>query len=385
MSVRTPSYRLHKPSGQAVVTLSGRDFYLGVHDSPQSRAEYDRLVAEWLQNNRVAPTNDLTICEMLLAYVVHCEEYYRRPDKTPTGEAESIKQSIRPLVKLYGHTAARAFSPMKLKACREAMIDAGLCRNECNKRTRRLVRAFKWAVENELVHPDVWQRLKAVEALHPGRSRAAERKPVEPVSDEHVDAILPYVLPPVAAMIQLQRITGMRSGEVVSLRAIDIDQSQEVWVYRPSHHKTLHHGHERLIAIGPKGQQILRSWLAADPEAPLFSPRQAMEQLATEKRARRKTKVQPSQRSRRKPVTRRRPRDRYDTHSYYYAIRRACLKANVPPWHPHQLRHSCATELRKSFGIDGARVVLGHRSAQITETYAQLDVTKAIDIMARHG
>lgn len=30
---RIPSYRLHKASGQAVVTLDGRDHYLGVHDS----------------------------------------------------------------------------------------------------------------------------------------------------------------------------------------------------------------------------------------------------------------------------------------------------------------------------------------------------------------
>jgi hypothetical protein len=27
MSARTPSYRLHRPSGQAVVTLNGRDFW----------------------------------------------------------------------------------------------------------------------------------------------------------------------------------------------------------------------------------------------------------------------------------------------------------------------------------------------------------------------
>jgi hypothetical protein len=46
-SFRTPSYRLHKPSGQAVVTLSGR-VYLGRFGSTASRAEYDRRVAEWL-------------------------------------------------------------------------------------------------------------------------------------------------------------------------------------------------------------------------------------------------------------------------------------------------------------------------------------------------
>jgi hypothetical protein len=34
---RPPSYRLHKPSGQAVVTLNGKGFYLGAHDTPASR------------------------------------------------------------------------------------------------------------------------------------------------------------------------------------------------------------------------------------------------------------------------------------------------------------------------------------------------------------
>ena len=47
LSLRPPKYRKHKASGQALVTLNGRDFYLGPHGSPESRADYDRLVAEW--------------------------------------------------------------------------------------------------------------------------------------------------------------------------------------------------------------------------------------------------------------------------------------------------------------------------------------------------
>ncbi len=43
-----PSYRRHRPSGQAVVTLDSRDIYLGPYRSPESRAKYDRVVAEWL-------------------------------------------------------------------------------------------------------------------------------------------------------------------------------------------------------------------------------------------------------------------------------------------------------------------------------------------------
>ncbi len=49
---RTPSYRLHRPTGLAVVTLSGRDYYLVEHGSPESRAENVRLVAEWLASDR---------------------------------------------------------------------------------------------------------------------------------------------------------------------------------------------------------------------------------------------------------------------------------------------------------------------------------------------
>lgn len=42
---RVPSYRLHKASGQAIVTLDGRDQYLGVYDTSESKENYDRLIA----------------------------------------------------------------------------------------------------------------------------------------------------------------------------------------------------------------------------------------------------------------------------------------------------------------------------------------------------
>ena len=47
-AVRVPQYRLHKPSRQAVVTLGGKDHYLGPYDSAKSKAEYQRLLGEWL-------------------------------------------------------------------------------------------------------------------------------------------------------------------------------------------------------------------------------------------------------------------------------------------------------------------------------------------------
>jgi len=41
-----PSYRLHKPSGQARTIINGRHIYLGKFNSPESRQRYARLLAE---------------------------------------------------------------------------------------------------------------------------------------------------------------------------------------------------------------------------------------------------------------------------------------------------------------------------------------------------
>jgi hypothetical protein len=75
-SERVPQYRRHKPSGLAVVTLDARDFYLGPYGTAASRAEYDRLVGEWLANGRRLPSPGrppagLTVNELLAAYWPH--------------------------------------------------------------------------------------------------------------------------------------------------------------------------------------------------------------------------------------------------------------------------------------------------------------------------
>src|SRR3954453_67436 len=58
-----PAYRLHKASGQAVVTLDGHDFYLGVYKSAASKSEYSRLAGEWLVAGRQLPSdpNSVTV------------------------------------------------------------------------------------------------------------------------------------------------------------------------------------------------------------------------------------------------------------------------------------------------------------------------------------
>lgn len=389
MSVRTPSYRLHKPTGQAVVTLNGRDVYLGRHGTAASRAEYDRIVAEWLSNGRQLPApggaGDLSVSELIVAYVRHADGYYRKNDH-PTGEAEAVRSSLRPLRQMYGPTPAREFGPLKLKAVRQALVDSGLCRNEVNKRTGRVVRAFKWAVENELVPPSVHHGLRAVTGLRKGRSGVRESEPVRPVPEAYVDAIRPHVSRQVWAMVELQRLTGMRPGEVVIMRTMDLDTSGRVWVYTPREHKIEHHGRPRVVYLGPRAQEILRRWLRTDLADYLFQPREAMEERSRERRSARETPLTPSQRARkRKAAPRRAPGERYETHSYQYAVPRACMRAGVPAWSPDRLWHNAATRLRRDYGLDVARVVLGHSSPVVTEIYAEVDHEKARIVMEKSG
>ncbi|HWE36751.1 MAG TPA: site-specific integrase [Isosphaeraceae bacterium] len=390
-SPRPPSYRLHRPSGQAVVTLSGKDHYLGKHGSPESREAYDRLVAEWLSRGRRPPAGPATaagptVNEVILAYCRFAESYYRNADGTSAPELDNVRLSLRPIRQLYGRTPAADFGPSALKAIRETLVAAKLARVTVNQRVARIVRVFAWAVESELVPPSVHHGLAAVRGLRKGRGGAREGRKVRPVPDADVAAVRPFVGRQVWGLIEFQRLTGCRSGEACRLRTRDLDMGGPVWTYNPPGHKTDIHGHARTIYVGPRAQEALRPWLRPDePDAYLFSPAEAMAEHRARRRAVRKSKVQPSQRSRAKARPGKAPGPRYSVGSYRRAIQAACAKAGVPRWFPHQLRHAAATRLRRDFGPDVAKVVLGHSSPTVVETYAAADRAKAVAAMGAVG
>lgn len=403
---RQPKYRHQKSRDLAVVRIGGRDIYLGRYDSPESHEAYNRVVAEWFARGESPPLpvsadgEPATITELLPGYLRHIDAYYVK-DGRPTSEAGSIRLSLRTLDEHYGGTAAVKFGPLALKALREAYIGLRICRTEVNRRISHVVRFFRWLVEHELVPPSVYEGLKAVPGLRKGRTSVREAKPVRPVADSHVDAIQPHVCRQVWAMVQLQRLTGMRPGEVVLIRTCDIDRSREPWTYIPESHKTEHHGRERVISIGPQARDILVPWIRSNVAEYLFSPKEAEAERLVAMRARRKTKVQPSQHDRHKAGTRRRKQllgDHYTVETYRRAIFRGCRRAFPCPegqdrkewtrlhtWRPNQLRHTTGTKLRKDFGLDAARAVLGHSKADTTEIYAERDRSLAADVIERMG
>lgn len=402
-----PKYRLHKPSGQAVVTLSDtagrrRDVYLGPFRSPSSRKEYRTAIAMWEASTRnIGKTGELTISELTLAFMRWGKGYYGSDSQ----ELENYADAFGLLKVLFGKTPVSTFGPLRLKTVRHELIKKDLCRKTINRRIGRIKRLFKWGVEEELVESRVFEALRAVAGLECGRSDAKESTGIKPVPNDYVDATLSHVGRAVRGMIEVQRLTGMRPGEVIIMRACDIDMTGDIWLYRPVRHKNTWRGRDRVCPIGPKAQTIIRKFLVPNIEAYLFSPADDRNERFSAMRANRKSPVPPSQICRKRRNPKLLPGDRFTVHSYRRAIKYGAMKANkkalefaqqqgrkikegqilIPEWSPNQLRHSKATDVRRQFGLEAAQVVLGHSKADVTQHYAERDQTLAIEVARKTG
>jgi integrase len=342
---------------------------------------------QWLLSDRQAsvPQIILSIDDVIARYWSFVEQHYQKQG-VPTGEVDNIRYALRPLHQLYGDTTADDFGPLKLKALRHRMVEQRLSRRVINQRIGIIKRLFRWAVSEELVLPSVMQGLSSVSGLQKGRSAAKEREPVKPEDEAVVEATLPYLPPVVREMVDFQRWTGCRPGEVCQLRPNDVSRLGTIWEYRPMSHKTEHRDQSRVILIGPRAQGILEPLLASTaPDAFCFAPTRSQAIRNATLRERRLTKVRPSQRNRSRLRPQRTPGARYTPNSYLRAVHRACERARVERWSPNQLRHLAATKLRATFGLEAAQAVLGHAKADVTQIYAARDLARAAHVIGQVG
>ena len=186
-----------------MVTINRRNHYLGPYESAESYEKYARLIADWEATTADQPPtvpvpgagySDLTVNEMLLRYWKFAQGYYAS-NGTPSKELACMKEAMRPLKALYGHSRARDFGPLALKAVREHMIDADLSRGVVNHRVNRIRRIFRWAASEELIPADKFDALRTVTGLRYGRTSARETEPVGPAPSHAVEAVMPFVPP----------------------------------------------------------------------------------------------------------------------------------------------------------------------------------------------
>jgi len=402
---KAPSLRYHL-SGQSVVTIDGRDFYLGRHNSPESLARYAVLIGIYQAGGLTLPEGfDLSALDDRVAVLTslspvaasthqeaepirvrHVTAAYRLVAATKYAsnaqELARIDKLTAELDTEAGDLLTTEYGPMKLQQQRQRWIDAGLSRLYCNRLTNLVIRMFRHAVSQELTAVAVVERLRSVEPLRAGQTTAVELEPVRPVAIGDVRATAAYLSPVLRAMIRVHLGTGMRPSEVCRMRPCDIDRTGNDWIYRPAKHKSAHRGAVKAVPIVGDARAAIEDYFNRPADAFLFSPAESMSWFRAQQRAARKSKVQPSQADRSKAKPERQPGGCFTPTSYRQAIQRAAKRAGVASWHPYQIRHLVASAIRDALGVEAAQAALGHAHLSMTQHYAKLSLDKAVQAVA---
>jgi integrase len=384
--MHVPKYCHHKGRNLAYVKLDGRMHYLGTYDTDESKAAYYKLIAEYKAAGNRLPSSGhaLTTTELVATYHEAITSF-----TLSASNRQRITTSLRLLRAFYGPVPAADLTPHHIKACREHWLQAKLTRQYINILTGNLLRMLRWAAEELLIPLDTYRAIEIIAPLKAGRCTARESIPDCPVSRVQVDQALPHCSRPVRALIELQWLTGARPGELLTLRPMDLDTTAEIWSYRLEHHKTAHRGKSRTIYFGPQAQAILKPFLLRPADAYCFSPKESNDEMQARYNPPQKPKP-PKTRNRRssgriliKPKAPKREfSPHFDVPAYRRHIARACTRAGIDAWHPHQLRHAAATRFRDTNDLDVAQVLLGHDSVEATQIYARVADRKAREAAA---
>jgi integrase len=379
-------------------SMETTDLLTAVREQKKFLEERERRAGIRESNNGCA-----TLKDMIDAWVAYSEAYYRRPDGKVTSSHNTVL-IVQQALKRYGHLPPQEFDTLMLLEVQRDWVAAGYFRKTVNSYQQYLVRAFKWGVARKFCPVETWQALTAVETIHKCRGIkmpngkvivAPERKDIQPVSQELLEATKKYMPRTIANMVELQLLIGARSGEFLDLTPNDLDRTPKtfkgkngepitvnVWTVDISRkHKGAWRGKPRILYFGPKAQAILRPYLVNRPgDAYIFNPREVMAERKANCKMHRRPDQLPSPRKSDRVV-----RDHYDNNSFRHAIVHACNAAKLPLWNPHRLRHSAATYLREEFGLEVASLILGHSDVEVTKIYAERNQAKALEVMSQWG
>ena len=262
-STSAPSYRLHKATGQARVTINGKTYYLGKHGTEESQQKYKQALADHWNPPGTAPKpvprqseSSITVAHLAIEYAKHV--------KTKHGDDSNEWKQVRLVLKeiraTYGPLNAAEFGPIRFENYRQSLIDRGLSRGVIKRKSNYVLKMFQQGVKFELIPETMWQRLLSVGPVEmktkPKRKRGA-------VSLDVIKKTQKELTPVLSDMVEVHRLIGARPTEMCMMRPCDIDRSGDVWVYVPASHKTEHHGHSLRIAIGPQAQAALARYLCA--------------------------------------------------------------------------------------------------------------------------
>ncbi|MCK5943214.1 MAG: hypothetical protein KAI24_14635 [Planctomycetes bacterium] len=458
---RTPALRLHKASGRTFATFSNPanvDAETGSIESwkvwfgPKGRDAERRFRAyraQWELNDWRRPdegehagTGRLTVRDLVDRYRAHVRQrrgegwWLKNRGRFELAVGTTTGRGARgdsPLLADYGNRPASTFGSPQLVELFESMAAAGnLCQSELNARLDIVRKLFQWAAALRLVPTEVGTEVALVERAKQGELGLRASKSREPVADDVVEATLAYMPAHHADRVRLLRLTGARPAELYKLTPAMLDRTGVVWTADDPELATGKRlVHDRMLAFGPKAQEILRPLLlACAATRPLFrdeatDARSAVQALGKEiRRAIRRANVARATegllrlaRREGESAARRLLRDRYRVAHFAkwtqddgltrtrlgtlaelvqrVGDRRVAELVRdvggepVPEWTAYQLRHSRLPEVRRTFGIEGAAAIGGHslgKEWDTTEGYTRgAQRERAVEIARKTG
>ena len=393
---------LRHASGQARACFGSRDLYFGRFGTPEANERYDRTVAAWLANGRELPDPALSVEGLAILHDEHARTYYvkgGRPTSTATRCARAMDLFC---LAGFGQLAAHTINTTHLKAFQRYLADdehQRWSRRTINSYCDEVVRVFAWGItEGELGPPAErqaqLQELRNVPGLRKGRPVAGSLPPREvakrgELTIEEIKKTQEQCCPTIAAMIEVQLLTGMRPLEITRMRACDISTipGTQVRIYTPAPeaNKLDHADKDRVIFIGPRAWALLEPRLSTRTDGYIFRPRDGRIEAKKRRSDTRKNPITPGEIRRRRGTMKYPDGEHYKTQSYGHAIAAAAVRAGVRRWGPNRLRHFAASYIAEHESVQVAQTLLGHSNLATTMIYVKVAQRQAIAAAERLG
>jgi integrase len=348
---------------------NGKREYFGEFGTEAAEKRYSNWLSRWLSGAATAPIENVksaTVADMASRYVMHIQSRVSHDEWLATNRALEL------IVDCCGHKPTNYITTLLLtdllfsltkKTYKRGKRVELYTRDYLNLILWRWKKWFRWLAKMDYIDAEIYTRVTLVDPLKFGE--AQDPTVVEPVSIKQVLAIKQHISPLIFAMMQVQYLCGMRPQDVCNLRFCEIDTSREIWIYRPSKHKTARFKHVLVKAIPKAAQEIINRYRPKDDTDYVFRPADAYTArgLSVGEHAKRL-----------KPC--------YSSATYGRAVSLACVAAGVPTFRPNRLRHAIATDLNDAAGIEASQYYLGHSTTDMTEIYVKRKIDKIIEIAA---
>jgi integrase len=272
------------------------------------------------------------------------ETYLQHNPCLDSGDRYATQRAFNLMFEIFPDADTESFSALKLLEFQQFLAKKNYTRNYCNKLVKSFRTVMNWGTKFEIVSENITCKLNRVKLLRFGQARESKKRKNVPI--KNIEAVIPYVRPIIADMIQLQLLTAMRPNEVCRMKAEEIDMDYdggENWLYSPPIHKTAWRGKSRCIVLGWEEQEILKKYITTQ-NSNIF-----LNKIG-------------------KPFSVRR---------YGKILKEVIDKNKLPKFTSYQLRHNAITEISLVHNKDMARAVAGHNSELTTGIYDHADLDKA--------